>query len=53
MLSQKLASTIANKLKRKTLSMNVFYDELVFTEISESSKTDLVDLICQAGGMLG
>jgi hypothetical protein len=43
-----LQSTLSGKL----LSLNIFYDDLVYTSIEESPKTCLIDLIAGMGGTL-
>lgn len=41
------------KLKKKFVSLNVYYDDLSYTQIDESPKTEMVDLISNIGGTLG
>jgi hypothetical protein len=36
----------------KLVSLNVFYDELAYTQIEESEKLSLIDLIAGMGGTL-
>lgn len=46
-------STIADSLKRKTASLTVYYDDLVYTEISQEPKIETIDMIANIGGLLG
>ena len=41
------------KLKSHLLSLNLYYDSLVYTEISESPQYTASDLISSIGGSLG
>ena len=40
-------------IKQSVLSLNVYYDQLSYTQISKDAKLDLVDLISGIGGLLG
>lgn len=44
---------IANKLRGKTLALNIFYDSLGYTLIEEIVKTEMADLIAGIGGQCG
>lgn len=41
------------KLKLSVLSMNIYYDELSYTFISQQAKMQLFDLVSNIGGLLG
>ncbi len=43
---------IVNKMKNKILALNVYYEDLSYTLIEESPKTDLTDIISNVGGKL-
>ncbi len=45
--------TVAEVLDGRTLMLNVYYDDLVYTSIEEAPKMELVDLISASGGTLG
>jgi len=40
-------------IKQSVVSLNVYYDQLSYTQISKEAKLDLVDLISGIGGLLG
>ena len=42
-----------NQIKRSVVSMNVYYNELSYTLISQQPKMQLFDLISNIGGLLG
>ncbi len=40
-------------IKQSVLSLNIYYDQLAFTQISKEAKFEIVDLISAFGGLLG
>ena len=44
--------TLKSTLSGKLLSLNIYYDDLVYTKIEESAKMSLIDLIAGMGGTL-
>ena len=40
-------------LKESVLSLNIYYDKLTYTGITKDTKTELIDLISNIGGLLG
>jgi hypothetical protein len=40
-------------LKQSVLSLNVYYDQLIYIKITKNIKTELIDLISNIGGLLG
>ena len=40
-------------LKESVLSLNIYYDKLTYTGIKKDTKTELIDLISNIGGLLG
>ena len=40
-------------IKRSVLSLNVYFEQLSYTEIGQNAKTELVDLVSNIGGLLG
>ena len=46
-------SVTYEELKKSTLAINVYYDDLKYTVIEESPSTDLITLIAGMGGTLG
>ena len=45
-------STLQSTLSGKMISLNIYYDDLVYTSIEESEKMTLIDLIAGMGGTL-
>ena len=41
---------IVKPMKRKSLSININYNDLIYTEITQSPKTQNEDLVSQVGG---
>ena len=41
------------EFRRSTIALNIFYDDLKYTEITEEIKTSLADLVSSLGGTLG
>ena len=42
-----------NNLKSSVLSFRIYYDDLLYTQISQHPKVLLIDLISNIGGILG
>jgi hypothetical protein len=40
-------------ISKSVLSLNVYYDQLSYTQISKDAKVELVDLVSSIGGLLG
>ena len=40
-------------IKQSVLSLNVYYDQLSYTQISKDAKLEIVDLVSGIGGLLG
>jgi hypothetical protein len=40
-------------VSKSVLSLNVYYDKLLFTQISKDAKIEIVDLVSGIGGLLG
>jgi hypothetical protein len=40
-------------IKQSVLSLNVYYDQLAYTQISKEAKLEIVDLVSGIGGLLG
>ena len=40
-------------IKKSTLSLNIYYEQLSYTEISQKAKTEIVDLVSNIGGLMG
>ncbi len=40
-------------LKQSVLSLNVYFDQLSYTQISREAKLEIVDLVSGIGGLLG
>ena len=40
-------------IKQSVLSLNVYYDQLSYTQISREAKLEIVDLVGSIGGLLG
>ena len=40
-------------IKGSVLSLNIYFEQLSYTEISQNAKTELVDLVSNIGGLLG
>ena len=44
---------IKKVLSKKTLKLNVYYDDLSYTSIEEQEKMNLIDMVANVGGTLG
>jgi hypothetical protein len=44
---------VAAKFKRKTLFLNFYYEDLGYTQVDETPKSDISDLVSQVGGLFG
>ncbi|CAF0974835.1 unnamed protein product [Brachionus calyciflorus] len=42
-----------DEIKKNSLQINIYYDQLMYETIEETSKMELVDLISNIGGLLG
>ena len=40
-------------IKKSTLSLNIYYEQLSYTEINQKAKTEIVDLVSNIGGLMG
>lgn len=40
-------------IKENSLLLNIYYNNLEYTEITEQEKTSIIDLISNVGGILG
>jgi hypothetical protein len=52
-LTKTLRDLSLDKLKQSIVKLSIFYDELRYTEIVESERMTLVDLLSGLGGVLG
>ena len=48
-----ISAVTYDTLRRQVLSLNIYYDELIYTIISEDYKMEVLDLIGAVGGTLG